>query len=90
MKKRPADTNSYVLAWASSLLEASHSHTGSSEHSAQFHRLYSKKLSVFDSYKNKIISFYHTHKRMPGYQEIMDLVGFKSKNAVYKLINKLV
>ncbi len=27
---------------------------------------------------------------MPNYQEIMDLVGFKSKNAVYKLINKLV
>lgn len=27
---------------------------------------------------------------MPGYQEIMDMVGFKSKNAVYKLINKLV
>ena len=27
---------------------------------------------------------------MPGYQEIMELVGFKSKNAVYKLINKLV
>ncbi|KND48907.1 MAG: repressor LexA [Parcubacteria bacterium C7867-005] len=27
---------------------------------------------------------------MPGYQEIMGLVGFKSKNAVYKLINKLV
>ncbi len=27
---------------------------------------------------------------MPAYQEIMSLVGFKSKNAVYKLINKLV
>lgn len=27
---------------------------------------------------------------MPGYQEIMELVGFKSKNAVYKLINNLV
>ena len=27
---------------------------------------------------------------MPGYQEIMALVGFKSKNAVYKLLNKLV
>lgn len=27
---------------------------------------------------------------MPGYQEIMRLVGFRSKNAVYKLINKLV
>ena len=27
---------------------------------------------------------------MPNYQEIMDLVGFKSKNAVYKLIDKLI
>jgi len=27
---------------------------------------------------------------MPNYQEIMDLVGFKSKNAVYKLIEKLI
>jgi SOS regulatory protein LexA len=27
---------------------------------------------------------------MPGYSEIMSLTGFKSKNAVYKLIGKLV
>ncbi len=27
---------------------------------------------------------------MPGYKEIMALTGFKSKNAVYKLINRLV
>lgn len=27
---------------------------------------------------------------MPGYNEIMQATGFKSKNAVYKLINKLV
>lgn len=27
---------------------------------------------------------------MPSYAEIMDLVGFKSKNAVYKLVNKLI
>lgn len=27
---------------------------------------------------------------MPNYQEIMDLVGFKSKNSVYKLIEKLI
>lgn len=44
----------------------------------------------FESYKQKIISFYKTNKRVPGYQEIMSLVGFKSKNAVYKLLNKLV
>ncbi len=43
-----------------------------------------------DSHKDKIIGFYRRYKRMPGYQEIMDLVGFRSKNAVYKLINKLV
>ncbi len=27
---------------------------------------------------------------MPGYKEIMRMLGFRSKNAVYKLINKLV
>ncbi len=40
--------------------------------------------------KERIISFYKKNRRMPGYAEIMALVGFKSKNAVYKLINKLV
>lgn len=45
---------------------------------------------MLDEYKNKIIDFYQRHKRMPGYQEIMDMTGFKSKNAVYKLINRLV
>ena len=45
---------------------------------------------MITNYKNKIISFYKDHKRMPSYTEIMALVGFKSKNAVYKLVNKLV
>ncbi|MBX4210514.1 transcriptional repressor LexA [Candidatus Parcubacteria bacterium] len=45
---------------------------------------------MLESYKNKIIAFYRRHKRMPVYGEIMTLVGFKSKNAVYKLVNKLV
>ena len=45
---------------------------------------------MLENYKKKIISFYESHKRMPGYAEIMNLTGFKSKNAVYKLINKLV
>ncbi len=43
-----------------------------------------------DSYKQKIIGFYKRTKRMPSYAEIMTLVGFKSKNAVYKLVNKLI
>jgi SOS regulatory protein LexA len=44
----------------------------------------------FDLYKKRITGFYEAHRRMPGYKEIMSLCAFKSKNAVYKLINKLV
>ena len=40
--------------------------------------------------KDKIFAFYHQHKRMPSYAEIMKLVGFKSKNAVSKLVHKLI
>lgn len=46
-------------------------------------------MSYLD-YKNKIIAFYRDRKRMPVYTEIMELVGFKSKNAVHKLLAKLV
>lgn len=45
---------------------------------------------MIDTYKQKIIAFYEKHKRMPGYKELMTLTGFKSKNAVFKLISKLV
>ncbi len=45
---------------------------------------------MIDNHKESILAFYTKHKRMPGYKEIMSLTGFKSKNAVYKLINKLV
>jgi SOS regulatory protein LexA len=43
-----------------------------------------------EQHKDKIIAFYQKHKRMPGYKEIMAMTGYKSKNAVYKLINRLV
>lgn len=45
---------------------------------------------MIENYKTKIVDFYKERKRMPTYQEIMSLVGFKSKNAVYKLVNKLI
>lgn len=45
---------------------------------------------MLQEYKNKILSFYRDHKRMPVYGEIMKLLGFKSKNSVFKLVNKLV
>lgn len=36
-----------------------------------------------------IADFYHGKGRMPSFSEIGDMVGIKSKNAVYKLVNKL-
>lgn len=43
-----------------------------------------------EAYKDKIFSFYEKQRRMPSYAEIMTLLGFKSKNAVYKLVNKFI
>ncbi len=43
-----------------------------------------------DSNKDKILNFYTRNKRMPSYAEIMKLLGFKSKNAVSKLVHKLI
>ena len=41
-------------------------------------------------YQNKIETFYEREKRMPTYSEMMKLFGFKSKNAVFKLVGKMV
>src|SRR3569832_1064008 len=46
--------------------------------------------SDYDKYKRSVVSFYKKHKRMPLYKELMTLTGFRSKNAVFKLIGKLV
>lgn len=42
------------------------------------------------NYKQKIYSFYDSNLRMPTYSEMMKLFGLKSKNAIYKIVNKLV
>ncbi|PCI21311.1 repressor LexA [Candidatus Wolfebacteria bacterium] len=39
--------------------------------------------------KNKIAGFFKSNKRMPTYREIAHLVGYKSTNAVYRLVKKL-
>jgi repressor LexA len=43
-----------------------------------------------DSTKSKLVAFYDSHKRMPSYSEMMKMFGYKSKNAVYRLVTKLV
>lgn len=45
---------------------------------------------MLNEYKTKLSEFYRRYKRMPVYREMMALFGYKSKNAVYKLVEKLV
>jgi repressor LexA len=37
-----------------------------------------------------IRAFYRSHKRMPSYSELMMVAGFRSKNAVHKLVQRMV
>lgn len=37
-----------------------------------------------------IIRFYRAHRRLPSYREMLALTGFKSTNAVYRLVGRLI
>jgi repressor LexA len=41
-------------------------------------------------YKTKLENFYSENKRMPSYSEMMKLFGFKSKNAIFRIVEKLI
>ncbi len=43
-----------------------------------------------NTYQTKIENFYTAEKRMPTYSEMTKLFGFKSKNAVFKVVEKMV
>lgn len=45
---------------------------------------------MINEHKNKISDFYHRNKRMPTYSEMMKLFGFKSKNAVARVVEKMI
>ncbi len=47
-------------------------------------------MEQIHNYKKKIEAFYKKHKRMPGYSEMCTLFGFSSKNAVAKVVQKLI
>lgn len=38
----------------------------------------------------KILAFYRRARRMPSYGEIAEILGFRSKNAAYKLISRMI
>ncbi|MFA6392974.1 MAG: transcriptional repressor LexA [Candidatus Paceibacterota bacterium] len=45
---------------------------------------------MYNDYKIKLTNFYNRDRRMPTYSEMMKLFGFKSKNAVARLVDKFI
>lgn len=45
---------------------------------------------MYNNYKDKLVNFYNRDRRMPTYSEMMNLFGFKSKNAVARLVDKFI
>jgi repressor LexA len=43
-----------------------------------------------NAYQVKLESFHAENKRMPTYSEMLKIFGFKSKNAVFKVVEKLI
>ena len=43
-----------------------------------------------NTYQVQLESFYLQNKRMPTYSEMLKLFGFKSKNAVFRVVGKLI
>lgn len=43
-----------------------------------------------ENYKDSLSGFYRSNKRMPSYSEMMKLFGFKSKNAVFRVVEKMI
>lgn len=47
-------------------------------------------MPTFNDYKQAFVKYFQRHKRLPSYAEMMDIFGFKSKNAVAKVVQKLI
>lgn len=43
-----------------------------------------------NNYQTQLEDFYSDNNRMPTYSEMLKLFGFKSKNAVFKVVEKLI
>lgn len=41
------------------------------------------------NYRRKILEFYRSSWRMPSYSEIMEITGLRSKDSVFKLVDRL-
>lgn len=48
-----------------------------------------KKPHILCDQLTLLRSFHRTERRVPSYREMQDLLGYRSKNAVFRLVNKL-
>lgn len=46
--------------------------------------------SLYEERKRKLIKFYRLHKRLPTYDELVDLFEVKSKGSIHKYIQKFI
>jgi DNA-binding IclR family transcriptional regulator len=49
-----------------------------------------KDKRTIQSVSGIMAAFFRDHRRMPSYQEMLDLLGVKSKSVVHFWVNKLV
>ena len=50
---------------------------------------YTINMKNMDDAQSKIKSFWDRNRRMPSFSEVAKLLGYKSKNSVFKLVEKL-
>lgn len=51
---------------------------------------YNEWMERTKRYKQQLEDFYIDHKRLPTYAEMQKIFGFQSKNAVFKVVRKLI
>ncbi|PIR03882.1 MAG: LexA family transcriptional repressor [Candidatus Magasanikbacteria bacterium CG11_big_fil_rev_8_21_14_0_20_39_34] len=45
---------------------------------------------LYDNRKNKLVGFYKQYKRIPTYEEMVEIFGVKSKGSLHKYVKKFV
>lgn len=60
------------------------------ERFVEFEQLFDILISMNQAYKNRILAFYRSQKRMPSITEVMKLCGLSSRSSAHYVVRKLV
>ena len=55
-----------------------------------FEQLFDILIFMTGTHKEKVLTFYRSHKRMPSISEVMKLCGFSSRSSAHYVVQKLV